>query len=247
VSRVDTVTEDIQIDGRLTVVTRPRADGPWAGVVMIHEAWGIDDVLRRHAQRLAAVGYVVLAPDLIGEGSWMACVRRAMRAMAARQGRPFEVVEACRAWLREDPGCSGKIGVIGFCMGGGFALVLGPRGFDVSAVNYGPVPDDLADAIKGSCPVVASYGGKDKQLAVKAPVLEAELEAQGIPHDVLVYPSAGHSFLNDAVNGPLLFRPLMRIVGVGPEPVAAGDAWRRIEAFFATYLHADHAADGPVD
>jgi len=50
------------------------------------------------------------------------------------------------------------------------------------------------------------------------------------------YPSASHSFLNDAENGPRLLRPLIRITGMGPEPAAAADAWQRIEAFFATHL-----------
>jgi carboxymethylenebutenolidase len=233
---VETRSEDSTIDGRRVVLTRPVDPGPWPGVVMIHEAWGIDDVLRRQAARLASAGYVVVAPDLLGEGLRMRCMAAAMKALQARQGRPFEVVEACRTWVAEHPDCTGRVGVIGFCMGGGFALVLASRGFDASSVNYGMVPDEVEEVLRGACPIVGSYGGKDKQFGPKAGVLKEALERCGIPHDVEVYPSAGHSFLNDEANGPRFFRPLARVLGAGPEPVAAADAWRRIEAFFARYL-----------
>jgi carboxymethylenebutenolidase len=217
-------------------VSRPAGEGRWPGVVMLHEAWGIDDVLRRQAARLASVGYLVYAPDLLGDGLRIRCMMQATRALQGRRGRPFEVVEACRSRLAADPACTGRVGVIGFCMGGGFALLLGPRGFDVSAVNYGMVPDDVESALTGSCPVVASYGGRDRQFGPKAAVLETALERLDVPHDVKVYPDAGHSFLNDAPNGPALFRPLMKVMGAGPEPASAADAWARIEAFFARYL-----------
>jgi carboxymethylenebutenolidase len=236
VAAVDTVTEDLAIDGRTTVLTRPRGAGPWPGVVMIHEIFGIDDVLRRQAHRLASAGYVVLAPDLLGAGFRLACMVRVARALEAQQGKPFELVRQCQDWLRADGGCTGRLGVIGFCMGGGFALLLAARGFEVSSVNYGMIPHDLDHVLAGACPVVASYGGKDKSLAPKVPALQAALARRDIPHDVVVYPTAGHSFLNDAPNGPRFFRPLARIMGVGPDPVAAADAWQRIEAFFATYL-----------
>jgi carboxymethylenebutenolidase len=68
------------------------------------------------------------------------------------------------------------------------------------------------------------------------PTLTAALRTHGVPHDVKIYPSAGHCFLNDTVNGPRLLRPLARFTSVGPEPVAAADAWHRIEAFFASTL-----------
>ena len=58
----------------------------------------------------------------------------------------------------------------------------------------------------------------------------------GVPHDVKEYPGAGHSFLNDASNGPRVLRPLLRVANIGPHPDAAADAWRRIEAFFAAQL-----------
>lgn len=230
-----TRSEDRTIDGRLVVITRPVDEGPWPGVVMLHEIFSIDDVLRRQADRLAAAGYLVYAPDLLGDGFRLACIVRAVRALNAHQGRPFEVIEAVRRRLADDPGCTGRVGVIGFCLGGGFALVTAARGFDAASVNYGPIPADVDDVLRGSCPVVASYGERDRLLK-EVPRLEAALESNGIPYDVKPYPTAGHSFLNDAPNGPRLFRPLAKIAHVGPEPVAAADAWQRIEAFFAEHL-----------
>jgi len=98
------------------------------------------------------------------------------------------------------------------------------------------VPSDLDAVLAGACPIVASYGGRDATLAKQVPRLEVALERQQIPYDVEVYPSAGHSFMNDEAVGPVLLRPLMKIAHLGPEPVAAADAWRRIEAFFGTHL-----------
>ena len=234
---MDTTLQDTALGtGGRALLAGPVGDGPWPGVVMLHEIWGIDDVLRRQAARLAAARYLVQAPDLFGEGNRLGCIVRTIRALGTGSGRPFDLAEAAQRQLQQDPDCTGKVGVIGFCMGGGFALVLGAHGFDASSVNYGSVPADLDTALRGSCPLVGSYGGRDRQLAKQVPRLEETLVRLGIPHDVQVYPTAGHSFLNDEENGPRLLRPLLRVAGVGPEPVAAADAWQRIEAFFATHL-----------
>jgi carboxymethylenebutenolidase len=99
------------------------------------------------------------------------------------------------------------------------------------------VPEDAADVLLGACPIVASYGARDSRAVKNVPRLQAALAERQIPSDVKVYPTAGHSFLNHAQNGPVVFRPLMKISHVGPDPVAAADAWRRIEAFFGEYLH----------
>jgi carboxymethylenebutenolidase len=226
---------DVGIDGRTIVTARPNRPGPWPGVVMLHEGWGIDDVLRRHADRLASAGYLVYAPDLFGEGSWLRCVRSTLKAFQARAGKPFELIEACRSQMRADPDCTGMVGVIGFCMGGGFALLLSAEGYDAASVNYGLVPSDIDQLAARSCPIVASYGGRD-WTAKGVPALQQALRTHDVPHDVEVYPAAGHSFLNDKPNGPVPFRPLIKLMHAGPEPASAADAWRRIEAFFAKHL-----------
>ena len=241
---METVAIDTRLDGRLAVLVRPAGPGPWPGVVMVHEAWGLDDVLRRQADRLASAGFVVLAPDLLGDGPKLRCMRATFAALMARNGRPFDLLHAARQQLLADRHVNGKVGVIGFCLGGGFALLLSSDGFDASAVNYGMIPADVDEVLTGSCPVVASYGGRDRQLVGEVPRLIAALEANEVPHDVQVYPDAGHSFLNDAPNGPLLVRPLLKLAHVGPVPAAAQDAWRRIEAFFGTHLAAGSAPAG---
>jgi carboxymethylenebutenolidase len=232
---MDTRALDIVVDGRTVVTARPVASGPWPGVVMLHEGWGIDDVLRRQADRLASAGYLVYAPDLLGEGSWLRCIRTVFKAFQARSGKPFELIESCRNELKTDPDCTGKVGVIGFCMGGGFALLLSADGYDAASVNYGPVPSDIDELAARSCPIIASYGGRD-WMARGVPALRDALRTHHVSHDVEVYPAAGHSFLNDKPNGPLLFRPMVKLSHAGPEPISASDAWRRIEAFFAEHL-----------
>ena len=228
-------TADIIIDGHTVVASRPDVAGPWPGVVMLHEAWGIDNVLRRHAERLASAGYLVYAPDLLGEGPWLRCIVSTFRAFRARVGKPFELIESCRRRLGADPDCTGRVGVIGFCMGGGFALLLSGEGYHAASVNYGMVPSDIDELAARAGPIVASYGGRD--WTVKGvPALREALRAHDVPHDVEVYPTAGHCFLNDKPNGPLLFRPLARLSHAGPEPASAADAWRRIEDFFGEHL-----------
>lgn len=238
-----TVATEQEVDGRRAILVRPVEEGPWPGVVMLHEAWGIDDVLARQATRLAAAGYLVLAPDLLGDGPWLGCIRRTTRAIRDGHGRPYEIIAKAHHWLSAAPGCTGQIGVIGFCMGGGFALLLANRGFDAASVNYGPFPPDLDAAIDGACPMVASYGERDP-LFKQVPRLREALESYDVPHDLKTYPTAGHSFLNDAVNGPRLFRWMFPVFHVGPDPLAAADAWRRIEAFFAAHLSPSSASAG---
>jgi carboxymethylenebutenolidase len=163
-------------------------------------------------------------------------VRATFRSLSRGEGKPFDAIEAVRAWLREQPETTGRVGVIGFCMGGGFALLTANRGFDASAANYAHLPKDLDAALSGACPIVASYGGKDLSLRGAARKLEAGLERAGVPHDVKEYPGAGHSFLNRHPFGP--GGALLRVVGVGYHGPSAEDAWRRILRFFEEHLRA---------
>ncbi|GAA2664795.1 dienelactone hydrolase family protein [Streptomyces vastus] len=226
-----------QLRGHLT---RPTGPGPWPGVVVIHEALGVNDVMHRQAERLARAGYLVVMPDLFTDGGAVRCLVPTFRAALSGRGRAFHDIEAARTHLARDPDCTGRIGVIGFCMGGSFALLtVGGGDYDAASVNYGRLPKHLERALTGSCPVVASYGARDRTLKSAASDLEAALDRLGIVHDVKEYPEAGHSFLNDAEVGPRALRPLMRVAGIRPHPESAVDAWQRIDGFFATHLKAE--------
>ena len=166
--------------------------GPWPGVVVIHEAFGLNADIRGHADRLAALGYLALAPDLNDGKSWLRCIRGMIRQLRAGSGPAFDALDACRGWLAERADCTGKTGVIGFCLGGGFALLCAPRGqYAAASVDSGEVPSD-ATVLAGSCPIVASYGGREDPMGAATPKrLEAALTELGVPHDVKVYPAAG--------------------------------------------------------
>ncbi|ANQ70570.1 dienelactone hydrolase family protein [Rhodococcus sp. D-46] len=236
---------DIDLTGRAAVVggsqplrailETPTTPGPWPGVVMIHEAFGLEEVMQRQAKRLAAAGFLTLAVDLYSAGGAKRCLVPTMTSMLRGHGKAFTDIEVARSWLVESRDCTGKIGVIGFCMGGGFAMVSAGD-FDAASVNYGQLPRKLDEAVVDACPIVGSFGGKDFSLRGAAAKLETALSNAGIENDVKEYPTAGHAFLNDAEAGPKVLRPLERILGIGPDPVAAQDAWKRIDSFFERHL-----------
>ncbi|MGO9752856.1 MAG: dienelactone hydrolase family protein [Solirubrobacteraceae bacterium] len=212
----------------------PIGPPPHPGVVVIQDALGLSDDIREQADRLAAAGYLALAPDLYS-GRGIRCVVSTMRASRSGSGPVYEDIEEARAFLAVREDCNERIGIIGFCMGGGFALLCAPRGFDVASVNYGEVPEHSLDQLERACPIVASYGARDRGLRGRAARLEQALSDAKVPHDVKEYPEAGHSFLNRFNSGPLL-TPLLRIGGLGYHHPSAEDAWRRILAFFAEHL-----------
>ena len=123
-------------------------------------------------------------------------------------------------------------------MGGGFSLLLAPTGkYEVSSVNYGQVPEDTAQIMAGACPVVASYGAKDRTMKGTASKLETALQTAGVTCDVKEYPDAGHGFINHHDGGiGIMLGVLGRLMGVGYEESSAADARERIIAFFDTHL-----------
>jgi carboxymethylenebutenolidase len=121
----------------------PTGIGPWPGVVMLHEIFGLNDVMRRHADRLAALGYLTLVVDLFSAGGTARCLVSTMLAMVRGQGRAFADISAARESLAASADCTGRIGIIGFCMGGSFALLSAKADYDAAAINYGQLPRNL--------------------------------------------------------------------------------------------------------
>ncbi|GAA3938156.1 dienelactone hydrolase family protein [Actinomadura viridis] len=215
----------------------PEGEGPWPAVVVLFEALGATEDMRAQADRLAANGYLAVLPDLYNGAPWLRCVQKAMRQMVARRGPMFDRVEAARAWLAGRDDCTGRVGVIGFCMGGGFALVAAARyDFQAASVNYGILPRDPLAALEGACPIVAAYGGLDRSLRGAAGRLDRALTALDVPHEVTEYPGAGHSFLTDSRLPAPLNAVSKVVMGHGRGRENAADAWDRIFAFFGTHL-----------
>lgn len=205
------------------------------GVVVLHTVGGLTDDIRSQADWLANEGFFALAPRLYHRGGFFRCVRQMMRDLIDRRGPLFDDIESARHWLTEQPGSNGRTGVIGFCMGGGIAMLLcSGHGFAASSINYGgKLPPDVETLLAASCPIVASYGAKDRWNQGVADELDRILDRLLIPHDVKEYPDAGHSFLNDEKG--FLFH-VLRYVDIAYNEAAALDARRRIAAFFRTHL-----------
>src|SRR5947209_1898560 len=114
---------------RLTgYLARPGGTGPWPGVVVIHEVFGADEVMRRQTRRLARAGYLALLPDLFTEGGARRCLVATIRAALSGHGRAYADIEAARTFLADRNDCTGAVGIIGFCLGGTFALTTAGRG-----------------------------------------------------------------------------------------------------------------------
>ncbi len=211
----------------------PSGEGPHAGLVVIQDALGLSDDIRLQADRLAAAGYLAFAPDLYS-GRGIRCVVATLSASRSGEGPAYADIEAARNFLAAREDCTGQIGIIGFCMGGGFAMLSAPRyDFAAASVNYGEVPKDM-QRLAGACLVVGSYGAKDRTLRGRAQRLESALDSLGVAHDVKEYLQAGHSFLNRLKVGPLT--PLLHVTGFAYDEGVAENAWQRILAFFGEYL-----------
>jgi len=213
-------------------------DGGWPAVLAIHDIFGFSSDIQRITRRFAESGYAALAPALFdGAGPPVLCVVRTLRDYQRRDGPAFARLDAARRHLAETPGVNAdRIGVTGFCLGGGFAIFYAARGgFQVCAPYYGDTPE-TAQALRRVCPVVAGFGELDKSFAVQGRRLAGHLEELGIPHDVKIYPGVGHSYMND--HGSPLLAAISRHTPLHAayDERAAEDSWRRMLAFFTEHL-----------
>ena len=220
------------------------------GLLVLHELGGLNEDIRRIALRFAEHGYTALAPDLYSVGPPKPiCIRRTMRSLESGTGRVFADLEAAQRYLAGLEGVdAARLGVAGFCMGGSFAILHAVRApVGAAAVFYGRVPR-RAEEIDGICPVVAGYGGRDRMFAEQPGRLREHLEALNVPHDIEVYPDAGHSYMNQ-LGGPRPLRALMRRgrLALGYHRESAEDSWRRMLAFFAEHLGAAEGEHSGVE
>jgi carboxymethylenebutenolidase len=237
-----------ELDGVLALPAGTCETG-WPGVIVLHEVFGPQPEILDVADRFAERGYGALAPDLFSAGTRLGCLTRAM--LESSRGRPGTItaaVEASRAWLGARPEIDAeRLAIIGFCMGGGFALTYAagsPPGLRAAAVNYGQVPAG-AELLRGCCPVVASYGARDRVVGAHGERLRAHLSQLGIEHDVKTYPNAGHSFMTAGHHpiGRLVYLPMHQ----GYEPRSAQDAWARVFAFFERHIEPAHTSASALE
>lgn len=232
------VTIDVPGGPMAAHLARPRTGERWPGVLVVHDALGMTADLHRQADWLADSGFLALAPDLYHRGGRLRCMFSTLRALAAGHGPVFEDLEAARSRLAAQPGCSGRVGIIGFCMGGNVALMLAGSGrYDASSVNYGDIDQSRLPTLADACPIVASYGARDRSLRDTPARLERVLSDYDVEHDIEVYPTAGHGFLNDHRGET----PVWALIAgwyahTGYDETAAADARRRILAFFEQHL-----------
>jgi carboxymethylenebutenolidase len=176
-----------------------------AGVVLvIHEIFGLTDWIRSVADRLAAEGFIAVAPDLIsglgpGGGGTDSTASRDDAVKLVRLLTPEESaarIATVRDWAVKLSAANGKLATIGFCWGGGqsFAAAAMSPPPTACVVYYGVAPDS-AQILQVKAPVLAHYGGDDARVDATIDAAKSALAKQKVPYDPHVYAGAGHGFL----------------------------------------------------
>jgi len=212
----------------------PDGDGPHPGVVVIHEAYGLNENIKDITRRFAESGYAALAVDLFTGRNRALCMARYMAGMlrGSLERAGIGDLEAALGHLAAMPEVDPeRIGAIGFCMGGGFAIAWACTDDRLKAIApfYAANPKPI-DAVSRLCPVVGSYPEKDFS-ASAGRALDEALDKSGIEHDIKIYPGARHSFFNDR--------------GRAFNKEAAEDSWARTIAFFGMHLAPINAKSRP--
>ena len=204
---------------------RPEGDAPRPGVVVIHEISGLNDNIRALASRFAGEGYAALAVNLFANRSRVLCMLQAFYGIMLRplDNPMLDDLNATLAFLRKQDNVDPqRIGVVGFCFAGAYALQLAvtDKGMKAASVFYGANPRPL-DVVAQACPIVGSYPDKDFTTPA-ARALEAALTQYNVPHDIKIYDQTAHSFFGRQ--------------RTPAEKEAAEDAWKRMLTFFGEHL-----------
>ncbi|PYQ67895.1 MAG: dienelactone hydrolase family protein [Chloroflexi bacterium] len=218
----DITTSELKGGGYLAL---PDTAGPHPAVVVIHEAFGLNDNIKQISDRFADAGYAALAVDLFTDRNRAICMARYMAGMLMGSVNRYGIddLKSALTFLAKLPEVDvQRMGAIGFCMGGGFAIAWACTDSRLKAIApfYAANPRPL-EVVKRLCPVVGSYPEKDFT-ARAGRSLDQALTRHKIVHDIKIYPNAQHSFFNDA--------------GRASNPEAADDAWRRVLGFFGEQL-----------
>ena len=208
-------------------LARPAEGGPFPGVVVIQEWWGLNPNICDIANRIAAEGYVALAPDLY-HGQITAEPGEAEKIMMGlEEPRALQDMNGAVAALQaRDDVRSERIGVTGFCLGGGMSLLLAMHNPAVTAAApfYGIPGEGMGAAAQITGAVTGFFAGKDDWVNADAVAsIRSALEANNVRHELHIYDDAEHGFFNDTNAGV-------------HHPEAADDAWAKLKAFFAAEL-----------
>ena len=206
-------------------IVTPEGPGPHPGVVVIHEAYGLSDNIKDITRRLGSAGYVALAVDLFTDRNRAVCMARYMTGVLLGSVNRYGVDDlrmALTHLAKNRDVDAARMGAIGFCMGGGFAIswACTDSRLKVIAPFYSTNPRPL-DVVSRLCPVVGSYPEKDFT-ARAGRALDHTLEQHGIARDIKIYPGAGHSFFNAD--------------GGSYDNAAAEDSWTRVLKFFGEQI-----------
>jgi carboxymethylenebutenolidase len=218
-----------QGNGKITGLLARPANANKAGVVLVvHENRGLNPYVEDVARRLAVAGFIAFAPDgLTSVGGYPGDDEKGAAAFQKVDGAKMrEDFYAAAMWLKNRPDSNGKLGVVGFCFGGGIVNGLAVRmGTDMAAgVPFYGVQPNAADTAKIKAPINAQYGELDTRITGGWQAFDAALTANHVPHEGHVYKGANHGFHNDTT-------PRY-------DEAAAKEAWQHTLDWFNKYLKA---------
>jgi carboxymethylenebutenolidase len=206
-------------------LVRPATGAKFPAVLVVHENRGLNPYIEDVARRLGTEGFMAFAPDgLTSVGGYPGDDEKGGALFnQVDRAKMTEDFVAAATWLKTRPDSTGKVGVVGFCFGGGIANTLATRIPDLGAAVafYGAVPSP-PEIAKIKAPVLVHHGELDTRLAATWPDYDKALTAAGVPHEGYIYPKANHGFHNDTT-------PRY-------DEAAAKLAWQRTLAWFNKYL-----------